>query len=94
MTDKLISEDDFHNIWQPQLKSSGDLLDYADVKDLPLNSVWTIIDDGEDGNSWYASPGFRIVNKLGYVTTIKHWDDDTTDAVYYEHEGNDDDDDA
>lgn len=90
MTDKLISEDDFHNIWQPQLAPSGDLLEYDDVKNQPLTQVWTIVDTDE--NNWYACPGFHIVNKLGYVTTIKHWDDDTTDAVYYEYEGDDDDD--
>ena len=84
MTASIISEDDFWTIWQPQLKPADELLDYSDIKDLPLTQVWTIVDTGGENNNWYACPGFHIVNKLGYVTTIKHWGNNTPDAVYYE----------
>ena len=88
MSDDYISEDEFWDDWVVLKQPSGDLFDFEDVKDQPLNHVWTIIDSGSDENdNWYASPGFHIVNKLGYVMTEKAWEDETRDAIYYLDDG-------
>lgn len=67
-----ISEDEFCADWGVVQKSGGDLFEFADVKDQPLDHVWTIHESGddEDGN-WYASPGLHAVNRVGYVMTKK-----------------------
>ncbi|MEP6897743.1 MAG: hypothetical protein ABI870_04340, partial [Rhodanobacter sp.] len=70
--------------WEVILKASGDLFEFHDVKDLPLNHVWTILEsgDGDDGN-WYASPGLHLVNRMGYVMTKRPWVDEMRDAIYF-----------
>ena len=82
--DDYISEDAFWDDWGVIQKASGDMFEFEDVKDQPLNHVWTIIESGsdEDGN-WYASPGFHIVNRMGYVMTTKPWTDELRDAIYF-----------
>ena len=86
-----ISEDEFWNDWEVIQKASGELFEFEDVKNQPLNHVWTIIETGDDDNeSWYASPGFHIVNRMGYVMTKRPWVDDLRDAVYFLHEDIDD----
>ena len=79
-----ISERDFEDIWGVYLKPSGDLFEFADVRDQPPHYVWTIVDSGDDSDgSWYAQPGFHIVNKLGYVMTRKAGSESTPDAIYF-----------
>ena len=79
-----ISEDEFRDERGVVRKSSGDLFEFADVKDQPFNHVWTILEsgDGEDDN-WYASPGFHTVNRMGYVMTKRPWTDELRDAIYF-----------
>lgn|GEM_PF-4297747 len=63
----------------------------SDVIAHPLNFVWTVIESGDDADgNWYASPGYHIVNKLGYVLTLKPWDDITQDAIYFLDDMDDD----
>ncbi len=72
------------------------MFEFEDVKDQPVNHVWTILesDDDDDGN-WYASPGFHVVNRMGYVMTKEPWTDELRDATYFlddldhENEGED-----
>jgi hypothetical protein len=90
----LISERDFDEIWGVDVKPSGDLFEFADVRDEPPQHVWTIVDSGDDSDgNWYAQPGFCVVNRLGYVMTHKPWSDSTPDAIYFlddfEHEPDD-----
>ena len=93
--DDYISEDEFWDDWGVIQKASGIMFEFEDVKDQPLNHVWTIIEPGsdEDGH-WYASPGFHIVNRMGYVMTTKPWTDELRDAIYFlddfDHEEDDD----
>ena len=91
MSDEHISEDEFWEKWGVILKADGVMFEHEDVKDHPLEHVWTIVDTGayEDEN-WYAMPGFHIVNKLGYIMTKRAWSADTPDAIYYLHEDEDD----
>jgi hypothetical protein len=56
---------------------SGDLLTHADVKDLPLQRIWTIV-EGDGGSQW-ALPGFHVVNRLGYVSTEREWTNEDED---------------
>ena len=80
----LISGDDFREIWGMKLAASGDFFWYEDVITQPLNNVWTVVETGdEDDGSWYAAPGYHVVNKIGYVLTEKPWDNDTPDAIYF-----------
>ncbi len=91
MRDDYISKAEFDNEWGAFVKPSGGLFEFEDVKDQPLEHVWTIVDTGayEDEN-WYAMPGFHIVNKLGYIMTRRAWTSDTPDAIYFLHEDEDD----
>jgi hypothetical protein len=91
MNDEHISEDELWEKWGVILKADGAMFEHEDVKDHPLEHVWTIVDTGayEDEN-WYAMPGFHIVNKLGYIMTKRAWTADTPHAIYYLHEDEDD----
>lgn len=85
MTDaNYIPEDDFWEIFGVIQKDSGDLFEYNDIKDIPIQHVWTVLESGddEDGN-WYASPGVHYVNRLGYVLTRNPWKDYCRDAIYF-----------
>lgn len=74
-----ISEKDFMEVWGAAAHLFGDLFQYDDVKDLPLNTVWSIIDCDDD---WIAVPGFHVVNMLGYVVTTKPWSDSSVQAIW------------
>ena len=91
MSHEHIPEDEFWDDWGVIQTSDSGMFDYDDVKDQPLEHVWTIVDTGayEDEN-WYAMPGFHVVNKLGYIMTRRAWTSDTPDAIYFLHEDEDD----
>jgi hypothetical protein len=79
-----ISETDFHEGWGAQVAATGDLLCFEEIRHRPEHQVWTIVDSGDDGDgNWYAVPGIHHVNALGYVTTVKTWDDPTQQAIYF-----------
>ena len=84
MDDNYIQEDDFWENWGVVQKSSGDLFDYEDIKQKPIEYVWTILESGndEDGN-WYASPGIHYVNRIGYILTREPWTNFCRDAIYF-----------
>lgn len=91
---ELISEGEFKDVWGVYLQPSGDLFQFDDVRDQPVEHVWTIVDSGDDADgNWYALPGFYVVNKLGYVMTRKPWSESTPDATYFlddfEHDAQD-----
>lgn len=79
----LISEDTFIETWGACIRSDGSMLAFDDVRGQPLNHVWTITDScGGRPDHWIASPGFHVVNVLGYAMTRKPWDDKTPDAFF------------
>lgn len=83
-----ISEDEFWDDWGVVQKSSGVMFEFEDVKDQPINHVWTVVESGDDSiGNWYASPGFHIVNRMGYVMTKKSWIDSQRDAIYHDNFG-------
>lgn len=79
---QIISEDDFDNIWGCSF--DGEILEYDDVKDLPLNTVWSVTDCEGTNDIMYASAGFHVVNMVGYVTTKKPWVMGNEVAIYFE----------
>lgn len=81
MIEDIISEDEFATQWGIVTHPRGNLFTYADVKDKPLNQVWSIIDCPDD-DCWIASPGFHVVNVIGYITTTRPWTDGDRDAIY------------
>ena len=85
MTDqRCISEGDFHETWGAYVRTDGNFFDLDEVKHEPLEHVWTIVESGDasDG-SWYATPGFHVVNKMGYVLSRMPWVNETLDAIYF-----------
>lgn len=78
--DGLITEQEFET-YDPYMKPDGNFFEFEDVKGKPTHKVWTVV-DGDDGYL-YASPGFHIVNKVGYLMTKKPWTDSTKDAVWF-----------
>lgn len=85
-----LTEQQFDERFAPQTAPSGDLYEYQQVQHLPAERVWTIV-EGDDGNL-YASPGFHVVNRLGYVTSDTPWTADIDAAVWCIFEDNDDND--
>lgn len=85
---KHISEDDFMVEYEPLVLPGSDPKDgeylwpHAATLSIPLNRVWTVVEDDE-GNGAYALPGYHIVNKIDYVVTAKPWDDEDVDAVWW-----------
>jgi len=80
----LISEREFDESWGAYTAPSGNLFAFDEVRNQPMNHVWTVVETGDDSNgSWYAQPGFHVVNTLGYVLTRKPWTDTTPDAIYF-----------
>ena len=80
---ELISEEDFFETWGAHVHRDGNMFTFRDVKEQPLHQVWSITDSGGDKpDHWIASPGFHVVNVLGYVMTRKPWVSKTPDAFY------------
>jgi hypothetical protein len=79
-----ITEADFHTYWGARVADSGDLLRFDDVRSCPERQVWTVVESGDDRDgNWYAVPGVRTVDALGYVTTTKPWSDESLQAIYF-----------
>lgn len=86
----LIGEDAFERDYRPIKSRSGDYVwSWAQVSQQRPddNCVWSLI-EGDDGGL-YASPGYHVVNVVGYIVTRRGWTDAGLDAVWYlpeEHE--------
>lgn len=79
-----ISEDDFMDEYNPQCNpSDGESLahEFEDVKDKDPHHVWSVV-ESDDGETLYALPGFRVVNKIFYLVTEKPWPHENIEAVY------------
>lgn len=74
-----MTEEQFDERFAPYRNENGDLFDFADVKDAPLNTVWTVVEAGDD---WMAVPGFAVVNRLGYLKSNTPWTDADGIATY------------
>lgn len=90
-----IGEDEFVETYKPiDASSQGDQIvqtpeeaqALVKAKGLSDSNVWTIVD--ADGNL-YASPGYHVVNRIGYVVTEKPWETGNEEAVWCEFEDDD-----
>lgn len=80
----MLTRDTFDETFQPRESPSGEpLWTHAETLSQPRRYVWTVV-TGDDNRSEYASPGYHIVNAVGYVVTTQPWVDDTLDAVWYD----------
>lgn len=81
----LRTEDQFFDNYAPRElgeEGGGDFLrDHAQVKDEPLHQVWSIV-ESDSGEGLWATPGFRVVNVLGYVLAEKPWVEGAEDEVW------------
>jgi hypothetical protein len=85
---RFLSEREFEDEFLPTKLPNGDLLEWEHVRNTPPENVWTIVETGDDEDqNWYALPGFHIVNKLGYVTSVFPWDDNIAEAIYFDTDG-------
>lgn len=76
--------DTFKPLPGPTGDSGEDIWEFAEIKDQPLERVWTIVEDGGETENWYAIPGFHIVNKIGYALTEKPWTDESMVALWFD----------
>lgn len=60
-----------------------------------LLRIWTMVECENDdydpdeaesetnsSSNWWLSPGVHLVNRIGYMVSMKPWDDDTPDVLY------------
>jgi len=80
---RAISERVFWDKYKPTVKPNGDYLEYLDTLIYPRNRVWSLIESEANYRNLYASPGYHIVNVLGYCVTEEPWTDMTRDALYF-----------
>ena len=72
----LLTEKQFNAEYDPST-----MLSFNEIKDIPENRVWTVV-DGEEDNGLYASPG--VHTGIGYITTVKPWEHENIEATYME----------
>lgn len=81
--DNLISEDDFFEEWGAFIRADGNMYSYNEIKDQPINNVWSISNSGGGRpDHWIAAPGIHFVNVIGFVLTKRPWTDYTLDAFF------------
>ena len=84
-----LTEQQFEERFAPYRAENGDLFTFEEVRDAPINTVWTVVEAGDD---WMAVPGFAVVNRLGYLRSKRAWTEGQADALYIEGFENDDED--
>jgi len=82
-----VSERDFDLNYKPIDAPSGEpTWTFQEVKaaEIPKHRVWTIVETGDpEDESWYAIPGYHIVNKIDYAVTEKPWEHEHIEAVWF-----------
>lgn len=56
---------------------------YALLRGIDRNHVWTIIEGGDYSRNVYYSPGFHMVNRVGYAVTHRPHDDAEVEFCAY-----------
>ena len=88
--DQFISEDSFMDDYKPITHSQdGDMViqsiqeaqDRLKALGLTDDHIWTITESEE---SLFASPGFHVVNRIGYVITERPAKSDVVDAIWHD----------
>jgi hypothetical protein len=91
---RTIPEGEFWEQYKPLPRKDGSCIwDTPDDLDVlqaaPRDCVWTIT-EGDNGEDWYASPGWHVVNRIGYCITEEPWDASIEAAEYDIREGHED----
>lgn len=85
-TGQQIGVDDFDDVYRPIVSQvepgENPVMEFAEARTYPVNHVWTLV-DGDDNNS-YATTGFHVVNKFGYVVTEVPWTTEDEIALWFE----------
>lgn len=84
-----LTESEFDTRFNPYRAPNGDLFTFEEVANAPINTVWTVVEAGDD---WMAVPGFAVVNRLGYLRSERPWTEGQADALYIEGIESDDED--
>jgi hypothetical protein len=79
----VLTEEEFEERYRPYVQPSGDYFEYEDVKDRPINTVWSLTEGDGPYCHLYAGPGFHVVNVMGYCLTEVPWTDEETDAYWF-----------
>ena len=84
---KLLTEEEFDKEFTVIEPPSGEA--YWEYNELENTEgyVWTAA-DGEDGESIYLTPGYHIVNKIGYIVTEETNEDEEMQVHWYNPEEN------
>lgn len=87
-----LSEEEFEERFLPKQMDNGDLYELDDLKRLGIKAehVWTIV-EGDSGDL-YASAGYHVVNRLGYIVTEMPWVTGLEEAVWHQYTSDEDDD--
>lgn len=90
-SNELIGESAFEATYKPlELAGEGDQMvqtyrvaqDAAHLRSLTEQHIWAIIEDSETGNL-YASPGYHLVNVVGFIVTEHPWESSNLEAVWF-----------
>jgi hypothetical protein len=80
-----LSETEFETQFAPYQRPDENYFEFDDIKGTDPQFVWTVVETGDpDNESWYALPGYRIVNKIGYLISDVPWTDESVEAVWFE----------
>lgn len=74
-------EDEFKPLPSPGGEAGSHIWEYDEVQRETLQQVWTIV-EGQDGGL-YAEPGFRVVDRFGYLVTEVPWPHTNITAVWF-----------
>lgn len=76
---------EFHNTFAPVEVGTNDyIVEPCDVpKGTDRRLWWTVVDYAPDSNRFYVVPGFRYVNRLGYVQCLRPWGGNPDDHPLY-----------
>lgn len=78
-----LTADEFVEQYEPREFPDGSfIIDRHATRKFPVSYVWTIV-EGDDTDNLYAIPGYRIVNRVGYIVTEKPWRHENLEAVWY-----------
>ncbi len=69
----VLTENEFEERYRPYVQPSGDYFEFEDVEKKPLHTVWTLVEGDGPWCHLYATPGFHIVNVMGYCRTEVPW---------------------
>jgi hypothetical protein len=81
----ILTEDEFIERFRPYVMANGDLYEYRHVVNESINHVWTVVEAEDDEGRCHliASPGFHVVNKVGYIMTFNPWVTGEEDAYWF-----------